>query len=195
MPLDPRSPGTIGRGGSAAEPGDAIDPTQQESADPMKVHHRPPPTGVRPESRLGSRPGRRWGRAGLGLAAVLAVISLAACAPDSSSASVKTVTRPTTPAKLQILSPEPNAVVGSSVDLKLQLDGATIVAPTKASGVDPAEGHIHVLLDGKIVSMTYGLTQAVPVTPGTHTIQAQFVASDHRPFANQVVAAVSFQSQ
>ena len=48
-------------------------------------------------------------------------------------------------------------------------------------------------VDGKLVTMTYGLSQQLHLTPGTHTVQAEFVASDHRPFANRVVAAVVFQ--
>jgi hypothetical protein len=134
-------------------------------------------------------------RSTLGLVglAVVVLLGLSACAPDSSNA--KTVDRPTTDAKLQILSPEPNASTGASVTVKLQLDGASVVPATKAAGVNPSEGHIHVYLDGKLISMAFALTQVVPVTPGTHTIQARFVASDHRPFANQVEAAVSFQSQ
>ncbi len=91
-----------------------------------------------------------------------------ACAPGSSSSSnVTTETRPTTPAKLEILSPEPGSTTGSAIILKLQLTGATVVAPTEVTGIDPTEGHIHVSVDGKLVSMAYGLTQPVRgLTPG-----------------------------
>jgi hypothetical protein len=30
------------------------------------------------------------------------------------------------------------------------------------------------------------------MSPGRHTVVAEFVAADHAPFANRVVAAVSF---
>jgi hypothetical protein len=137
---------------------------------------------------------------GVRRAAVLAIVfglvlAVVGCAPDSSSSSnVTTVTRPTTPAKLQILSPEPGSTTGSSILLKLQLTNATVVSPTEVTGINPDEGHIHVSVDGKLVSMAYGLTQPVRgLTPGTHTILAAFVASDHRPFANQVVATVVFE--
>ena len=117
----------------------------------------------------------------------------AACAPDSSTSSTGTTTRPTTPAKLAIVSPEPGATTGSTILLRLRLTGATVVAPSQVTGIDPTEGHIHVSVDGKLVSMAYGLTQPVrDLSPGQHTVLASFVASDHRPFANAVVATVVF---
>jgi hypothetical protein len=131
-------------------------------------------------------------------ALVLAIVLgglAAACAPDNSSTSTgaTTVTRPRTPAMLTIVSPEPGSTTGPSVLLRLQLTGATVVSPAQVSGVDPTEGHIHVSVDGKLVSMAFGLTQPLRgLTPGTHTIQAAFVASDHRPFANSVLATVVF---
>ena len=126
---------------------------------------------------------------------VLTVALTAACAPANTSAT--TTARPRTPAQLQILAPTPNqVVVGSTIDLKLAITGATVVAPSQVTGISPTEGHIHVSVDGKLVSMTYGLSQQLAgLSPGTHTVQAEFVASDHRPFANRVVAAVVFQVQ
>ena len=143
-----------------------------------------------------ARPGASR-RLGALLAACVVALALvaAACAPDSSSSSsgATEVTRPTTPAKLTILSPEPGSTTGSSVLLRMQLTGATVVEPSQVSGIDPTEGHIHVSVDGKLVSMAFGLTQPVRgLTPGQHTILAAFVASDHRPFANRVIATVVF---
>ena len=116
-----------------------------------------------------------------------------ACAPDSSTSSTSATTRPTTPASLAIVSPEPGASTGTTILLRLRLTGATVVAPSQVTGIDPTEGHIHVSVDGKLVSMAYGLTQTVrDLRPGQHTVLASFVASDHRPFANAVVATVVF---
>jgi hypothetical protein len=125
------------------------------------------------------------------LVLVIGAVALAACAPDNSNTT--TTSRPHTSATLQIVSPTPNQTTGAAVDLRLALHGATVVSPSEVSGIDPTEGHIHVSVDGKLVSMTYGLSQPLHLTPGTHTVQAAFVASDHRPFANSVVAAVVFQ--
>ena len=41
--------------------------------------------------------------------------------------------------------------------------------------------------------MPLRLVDRLPVlTAGAHTLEAEFVASDHLPFANRVVAAVTF---
>jgi hypothetical protein len=103
--------------------------------------------------------------------------------------------RPSTPATLQILAPAPNAQTGPNVDLRLQLAHARVVPATQVGGaIRPDRGHIHVSVDGQITQMYYGVHQTVPnLTPGSHTIQAEFVASDHAPFSNRVVAAVTFR--
>jgi hypothetical protein len=113
----------------------------------------------------------------------------------SSSSASSTPPRPSTPATVQIVAPAPNATTGSAVDLVLQLAGAHLVPPTQVGGaLRPDEGHIHVAVDGQLVAMPAVLTYPVSnLAPGSHTIEAEFVASDHLPFANRVVAAVTFQ--
>ena len=67
--------------------------------------------------------------------------------------------------------------------------------PTQVGGaIFPDRGHIHVLVDGQLVAMPLQLTEPLPtLSPGMHTVQAEFVASDHLPFENRVVAAVTFR--
>jgi hypothetical protein len=95
------------------------------------------------------------------------------------------------------VAPGPNETTGSAVDVVLQLAGAHLAPPTQVSGsLRPDEGHIHVSVDGQLVAMPLELTYHVSnLAPGSHTIEAEFVASDHLPFANRVVAAVTFQVQ
>jgi len=54
---------------------------------------------------------------------------------------------------------------------------------------------VHLLLDGALVSMTYGTEQVVDLTDvpaGPHTLTAEFVAADHLPFAPPVASSVDF---
>lgn len=118
-----------------------------------------------------------------------AMLMLGACGGGGSSSAPA---RPTTPARLQIVAPTPNEVTGPNITVKLDLMGAKVV-PQTTGPLHPDEGHIHVSLDGKLVSMAYGTEQDLPnLAPGKHSLQAEFVATDHVPFANRVVAGVLF---
>jgi hypothetical protein len=129
--------------------------------------------------------------------ATLAVVSaaiLAGCSSSSNAQPTQSATRPSSPAKVQILFPKSGTVVhGSTVHLKIKLTGAKIVAPTTTHLV-PTRGHIHVLLDGRIESMNYGINlHAIhDVKPGNHLLSVEFVASDHRPWDPRVIAEVTF---
>lgn len=82
---------------------------------------------------------------------------------------------------------------GKTISVRLALKNARIVKPT-TSNIDPRKGHIHVLLDGSLVSMNYGLKDKISkVTPGTHTLRVEFVASDHLPFDPRVFQEVAFE--
>ena len=132
--------------------------------------------------------------------ACTAALLLAACGGDgdgvtgSTGETGSTGQRPSSPAKLSIVDPTVGEVVkGSSVDLRVKLQDATLV-PTTTTDIVPDEGHLHVLLDDRLISMTEGLEQTIPdVTPGPHRIQVEFVASDHAPFDPRVVAVVAFE--
>jgi hypothetical protein len=128
---------------------------------------------------------------------VLALCFLgAACSdggsPDktpSPSPSYDPSTRPSSPAVLKILEPKNGQVVrGTSTPLKMSLQNAKIV-PATTTHIVGTQGHVHVILDNQLVSMTYGLKQTLGnLTPGTHLLRAAFVASDHAPFNPPVFA-------
>ena len=139
-----------------------------------------------------TRPKRtRWpAAAALALAAVPLVFS--ACGSSSPGTATAGSGRPHTNAQLAILEPTPNAVTGPDVTIVLSLVGAHIV-PSTSPDVRPDEGHIHLYVDSKLVSMYYKLTEAITgLRPGLHSVRAEFVGSDHLPFANRVVASVVF---
>ena len=101
--------------------------------------------------------------------------------------------RPASTAKLSIVEPKVGEVVhGSKVFLRVSLKDAKLV-PATTTNIVPDEGHLHVLLDDELISMTEGLQQIIPnVAPGPHRIQVEFVASDHAPFDPRVVSVVAF---
>ncbi len=132
------------------------------------------------------------------LLAISMVGLMAACGsqspgpPTHSSSTV--ASRPSSPAKISILAPQNGQVVhGNSLAVRLALKNARIVRPT-TSKINPRKGHIHVLLDGSLVSMNYGLKDTISkLTPGTHTLRVEFVASDHLPFDPRVFQEVAFE--
>ena len=104
--------------------------------------------------------------------------------------------RPSSPAKVAILSPTNGQIVhGSSVKIRVQLTGAKIV-PATTTHIVPTRGHLHVYLDDQIVSMNFKLTGDIgEVKPGMHVLRVEFVASDHLPFDPRVFTAVTFEAR
>jgi hypothetical protein len=102
--------------------------------------------------------------------------------------------RPSSTARLQILLPRPGETLfgdPASVQVTLRLSGGRIV-PVTSTTVAPNEGHIHVYLDDRLLSMT-GLDADIIALPGEHTLRVEFVASDHGPFRPPVTTSVTFR--
>lgn len=118
--------------------------------------------------------------------------------PSSPTSATPTVSadRPASPAKLSIITPKNGQVIhGTRVEMKVSLKDAKIVPATSATIV-PDEGHLHVILDDQLISMTGDTSQLLAdLTPGQHILKVEFVASDHAPFDPRVIAAVSFEVQ
>jgi hypothetical protein len=112
--------------------------------------------------------------------------------PGGGSASPVASSRPRSTATLKILEPLPGtAITGGVAHVRLQLDGGQIVQQA-STRLTADKGHVHLTVDGKLVSMTYGLEQDVPALPGRHLLQAEFVAMDHAPFNPRVIATTTF---
>lgn len=96
-------------------------------------------------------------------------------------------------AKVSILEPATGAVIrGSEVRVRIALEGGRIVDQV-STNLKPDEGHIHLLLDGRVVQFLGSLDETIKdVTKGAHLLQVEFVAADHGPFSPRVIAAVSF---
>jgi hypothetical protein len=131
----------------------------------------------------------------------VAVLGLAACSGGDGGGTATPATttasaapRPSSPAKLTIMTPRNGQTVRQDrPELRLDLDGGRIVDQT-TTRIQGDEGHIHLLVDGKLVNMNYGLRQRLPrLPPGQHVVQVEFVAADHVPFEPRVLTQAAFQ--
>lgn len=106
--------------------------------------------------------------------------------------------RPSSTASIAFDDPGPGAIVDDDqVEVVLDLRGGQIAEGT-STDLTPDTGHVHLVLDGRLVSMTFGLVQIVDVRDlpaGPHTLQAEYVAADHAPFDPRVTAAVTFETE
>jgi hypothetical protein len=140
------------------------------------------------------------GRAGRTAILTLVVLTLAGCTSSGTDAASVTPTpsalgpRPASPAVVKIVRPKNGATVpASGGTLEVSLTGATLTSVT-SQDVSPTEGHLHVSVDGKLISMTSGTTQPLPdLAHGRHTISVEFVAADHLPFEPRVVTEGFFE--
>jgi len=131
----------------------------------------------------------------------MTVAALAACTsdpapPDGSGATSVSpaADRPSSTASIAIVSPKQGEVInGSTADLKVKLTGGEIVQQT-STDLQPDQGHLHVILDDHLVTMTASTESLLTdLTPGPHILQVEFVANDHAPFAPRVLAKTSFE--
>jgi hypothetical protein len=141
-------------------------------------------------------PRTSWARAAVLLAVV--ALGLAACSSGDGGSAQPAATavaaaRPSSPAKLTIDTPRNGQTVSQSrPEVRLELTGAKIVNQT-TTHIQGNEGHIHLLVDGKLVNMNYGLSQRLPeLTPGQHVVQVEFVAADHAPFDPRILTQAAF---
>jgi hypothetical protein len=94
--------------------------------------------------------------------------------------------RLSSPATVEIVEPaQAETIDGDSVHVVLRLEGARIVDQASTE-LRPDQGHVHLYVNGVLVSMKYGLEQDLPVQPGSTVLKAEFVAADHAPFSPRV---------
>ena len=101
--------------------------------------------------------------------------------------------RPSTPVKINLLSPTNGEIRhGTSVLVRVSVTGG-VVSKVITSQITPTKGHVHLYLNNQLIYMSYTLEQAIPVQPGLeYTIYAEFVAQDHFPFYPRDVTPTVF---
>jgi hypothetical protein len=138
----------------------------------------------------------RWGIIGLVPFLGVALITAACSGSGTDADSPTALARPSSTGHLTIVSPTDGEVITSSdVPVRVKLTGAQVV-PASTTNITHDQGHLHLTLDGAIVTMNFGLTDELTgVTPGIHTLQVEFVASDHLPFDPRLIEQVTFEVQ
>jgi hypothetical protein len=132
---------------------------------------------------------RRWLLLPVAVVLPIAAVTTTAWVPKN----LPSRTRPSASARLGIVAPAPDQVVGPTFTVELELLGGRLV-PLTTTKNRPNAGHIHVAVDGRLVSMVSGLRQEVQgLASGRHEVRAEFVAADHGPFKPAVVAAVTVE--
>ena len=126
---------------------------------------------------------------------------LAACSTTGGTPSPSpsaSSTRPRSTASIAVLQPKPDAVITTTtVHVAFSLTGGRIVNVT-TKNITPDTGHIHLFIDGRLISMNYQLTEDVsmaPFAPGPHSLQGEFVAADHLPFDPPVITKIVIEYQ
>jgi hypothetical protein len=148
--------------------------------------------------RTGAAEGTRRRLVGAMIAVLIAVVATACGGGDGPDelppTSAPASARPSSSATLTIVSPKQNQVLtGTTGTVDVKLKGAEIV-PQTSTDLQPDQGHLHVILDDDLVSMTSGTeTDLAGLTPGQHLLKVEFVANDHAPFDPRVIAAVTFE--
>ena len=130
---------------------------------------------------------------------VLIIVGLSGCSSgkgsnDAATPSPTTARRPSSNAKIGFVDPHTGSDVSAgTIHIRLELSGASLVSTT-SKDLSPDKGHVHLSMDGRLISMTSGLEQDIEAAPGTHLLQAEFVATDHAPFDPRVIATVTIRA-
>jgi hypothetical protein len=137
-----------------------------------------------------------WATIGVALTLVVCATFLPRMLVGPTAWTAATASRPASTATLRFATPH-NGLTTSKDELtvRLDLEGGTLT-PLTTTVITPDTGHVHLSLDGSLVSMAGGALQVVDlrnVAPGPHTLTAEFVAADHLPFNPPVTAQVTFE--
>jgi hypothetical protein len=110
-------------------------------------------------------------------------------------APVSAAPRPASTATIGFVEPRDGARTSADqMTVRLRLDGASLTSATTTS-IQPDAGHVHLSVDGAIVSMSGNVLQVIDLrtlAPGEHTLTAEFVAADHLSFNPPVTAEITF---
>ena len=137
----------------------------------------------------------RWCAVAMIALAPVAVVGSIAMPSLVWPATVATGARPPSTASIAFAEPSSGQIVtGEELDVRVRVEDGTVVAGS-STNLTADTGHIHVFVDGELLSMTSGQEESIGIgdlPPGVHRLLAEFVAADHAPFDPPVTATVTF---
>lgn len=98
-------------------------------------------------------------------------------------------------AAITIESPAAGDTVPANDPLQLTVDlqGGRLTAENASD--DPRDGHLHVYVDGELISMPTTATPEVELEPGLHEITVEFTQADHRSFEPRILDTVEVTAE
>jgi hypothetical protein len=101
--------------------------------------------------------------------------------------------RPSTDARIEIVQPRDEATFDTTkIPLEVRVVGGTLT-DAATTQQRPDEGHLHVSVDGRLVSMTGQVSETIDVPVGEHMLLVEFSAGDHGPFCPSVEEQVTIR--
>lgn len=103
------------------------------------------------------------------------------------------VFKPTTDVTIAITAPEEGAVVAAGERFPVEVDvtgGKVASSEASSSG-----GHLHLYVDGRLLSMPYSTKANVKLEPGTHEVTVEYVDLQHASFDPPIQANVTVEAK
>lgn len=98
-------------------------------------------------------------------------------------------------ATISIVEPAEGARVPANepVPVEIDLQGGTLTAESRSE--DDTEGHLHVYVDGELVSMPATDAPEVELEPGSHEITVEFTQADHRSYEPRILDSIEVTAE
>jgi hypothetical protein len=120
---------------------------------------------------------------------------LSACSATPSGAPSAAGSQPVAPPTLKLVTPAEGATVpAGSVSVLVEATGLKFVMPSNT--VVPGEGHVHFTLDDQPFKMSATPEYVLKnVAPGAHTLKAELVQNDTKPFDPPAEQVITFTAR
>jgi hypothetical protein len=82
---------------------------------------------------------------------------------------------------------------GEPVVVEVEVTGGELTSDTESE--DPTQGHLHIFVDGSVISMPSTTTNEVELEPGDRTIAVEFTTADHRSFEPPIQDEIDVTAQ